>query len=137
MGLDRQWELAGDCVPVSHGTWRDWCSNSVPPAEYEGELLDFQGAFDMVRACRGFALTTKGYMGFVPSNSEEGDVIVLMPGGKVPYVLHPVPEVDNHNKVDSRSNGPRHYRVLGDAYIQGIMHGEAWDVNQLETIVLI
>ena len=76
-------------------------------------------------------------MGFVPSTYEDGDDIVLMPEGKVPYVLHPVPKVDNHNKVDSRSSGPRRYRFLGDAYSQGIMQGEAWNVNQLEAIVLI
>lgn len=59
---------------------------------------------------RMFIATRDGRISFVPKNSREGDVIAVLAGGRVPIVLRP--END-------------HYTVIGDAYIHGIMDGEA------------
>jgi hypothetical protein len=77
---------------------------------------------------RILAMTEKGYMGLVPENAVVGDQVVLLAGGKVPYVL----------RLESDENASsREYKFLGDAYIHGIMQGEAWDKNKVEPIVLI
>jgi hypothetical protein len=34
--------------------------------------------------------TSKGYVGRGPEQVVNGDLVVLMPGGKVPYVLRPI-----------------------------------------------
>jgi hypothetical protein len=58
--------------------------------------------------------TRSGYMGSGPFSTQKGDVVVIIAGGRVPFVLRPVgppPELK--------------YRLLGDTYVHGIMHGEA------------
>ncbi|KAJ4370725.1 hypothetical protein N0V83_005246 [Neocucurbitaria cava] len=92
-------------------------------------------AFNYVSAGRKFIVTKMGYMGFAPESCEKGDLIVLMPGGKVPYILRPASEADEIPFTDW-TPGNR-FTFLGDAYLQGIMHGEAYDEERLELIALV
>jgi len=55
-------------------------------------------------------LSSKGYVGLVPDHAKVGDVLVILRGGKFPYVL--------------RGNGDDTYGFVGDAYVHGIMYGE-------------
>jgi hypothetical protein len=59
---------------------------------------------------RMFMRTQNGRIGFVPRDSQEGDVIAVLSGCRVPMVLRP-------------RDG--YYIVVGDAYVHGIMDGEA------------
>jgi hypothetical protein len=59
---------------------------------------------------RSCIMTTQGYLGSVPNATEVGDVICILYGCKVPYVLRPV---------------DGHFFLVGDAYIHGIMDGQA------------
>ena len=70
----------------------------------------FHEAF--VRACldRRFFVTQGGYVGVGPKTIKDGDCIVVLFGGKVPYVL--------------RRSG-RRFRFIGDVYIPGLMEGQA------------
>ena len=72
----------------------------------------FHEAF--VRACndRRFFVTKKGYMGMAPESTKEGDLVAIIFGGKVPYIIR------------STENG---YRFIGDCYVPGLMKGEAVD----------
>jgi hypothetical protein len=119
--------------------------------------------------------TSKGYVGRGPEQVVNGDLVVLMPGGKVPYVLRPIhgatsaPEeestpivtAEQQEFLSSRASSPhssmrqfpnetedvlelpaiavavQHYTFLGDAYVHGIMDGEAWDEEQLKRIILV
>ncbi|KAH7126527.1 heterokaryon incompatibility protein-domain-containing protein [Dactylonectria estremocensis] len=69
-------------------------------------------------AARRFMRTKKGLMGFVPAESLPGDPVVVLAGGKVPYVLREQPGTCN-------SNSDVVYSFLGDAYVTGLMDGEA------------
>ncbi|KAH7161045.1 heterokaryon incompatibility protein-domain-containing protein [Dactylonectria macrodidyma] len=69
-------------------------------------------------AARRFMRTRTGLMGFVPAESLPGDPVVVLAGGKVPYVLRKQPNTDN-------SNSDVAYSFLGDAYVTGLMNGEA------------
>ncbi|TID14357.1 HET-domain-containing protein [Venturia nashicola] len=73
---------------------------------------------------RTFVQTEKEYMGLVSGKVERGDQIWLLKGSKVPVVLR---------KKDEKSE----YEVVGDAYVHGVMYGEAFDEEQCEQIVLI
>nr|POF25955.1 heterokaryon incompatibility protein 6, or allele [Quercus suber] len=64
---------------------------------------------------RVLAWTSDGRVGWVPQNSREGDVIVLLQGAPEPYV------------VRERAEGDGTCTLIGDAYIHGIMLGEAWE----------
>jgi len=70
----------------------------------------FHEAF--VRACvdRRFFVTRKGYIGIGPDTMNEGDVITILFGGRVPYLLQPV---------------GASYKFLGECYVPGLMGGEA------------
>lgn len=60
---------------------------------------------------RRFCTTNKGRLAFVPPDSRSGDLICIFYGGEVPYVLRP--------------SEPGVYTLIGECYVDGIMHGEA------------
>ncbi|XP_014558833.1 hypothetical protein COCVIDRAFT_62637, partial [Bipolaris victoriae FI3] len=55
-------------------------------------------------------ITKKGRLGISAMTVEEGDIVVLVSGVQMPFILRPT--------------GTR-YLVVGEAYIDGIMDGEA------------
>lgn len=59
---------------------------------------------------RSFAVTAKGHMTLVLGCSAEGDGIAVFLGVRAPFVVSP------------RGS---HYALIGDAYVEGIVHGEA------------
>ncbi|KAH6710905.1 heterokaryon incompatibility protein-domain-containing protein [Leptodontidium sp. MPI-SDFR-AT-0119] len=69
-------------------------------------------------------VTSTGLLGQVPSLAQEGDVIVIPTGSAVPFVLRP---------------RQAQYQLIGQAYIHGVMMGEALQFNHLfkEEIELI
>lgn len=102
----------------------------------------FHSSFCAVFAFRCFALTENGYIGWVPNESREGDNVVLLSGGKVPYVLRPVDHMaDTTSDIDFDTIGQppktRTFTFVGDAYIHGAMHGECYDMHKLERFRLI
>ncbi|RDW69796.1 hypothetical protein BP6252_08816 [Coleophoma cylindrospora] len=60
---------------------------------------------------RQFCKTARRYMGWVPGSARVDDVICLLEGGSVPFVL----------RRDPNSSA---YRLVGEAYIHGLMYGE-------------
>ncbi|KAI3318140.1 hypothetical protein HD806DRAFT_549483 [Xylariaceae sp. AK1471] len=59
-----------------------------------------------------FVVTEKGYVGVAPNLAQIGDVIAILKGGSVPFILR--------KSVESLGA----FRLVGDCYIHGIMHGE-------------
>ncbi|KAI1174684.1 heterokaryon incompatibility protein-domain-containing protein [Nemania sp. FL0916] len=57
------------------------------------------------------ALSTHGYVGLVPGDTQKDDVIVLLQNCSAPYILR-------------RRSGSESYELVGEAYIWGIMDGE-------------
>jgi hypothetical protein len=66
-------------------------------------------------------ITAKGYLASVPWTAKAGDVIAVLTGGTMPFVLRPV---------------GNYYRLVGHCYVHGIMNGEAFpdDQNELEWV---
>lgn len=54
--------------------------------------------------------TKGGYMGLGPKILQPGDVVCVLAGGEVPFILRP-----DHG----------YYRLVGECYLHGIMNGEA------------
>ncbi|KAL2682505.1 hypothetical protein Neosp_006957 [[Neocosmospora] mangrovei] len=65
---------------------------------------------DVARARRPFC-TSRGYIGIGPSGMKPGDGVYILAGAQVPYVLRP------------GTSGA--LRLVGEAYVDGIMNGEA------------
>ena len=59
---------------------------------------------------RSFITTKLGYMGLAPARSQIGDVVCVIKGGKVPFVL--------------RESPGGLYQFVGETYVHGIMDGE-------------
>ncbi|KAF7925774.1 uncharacterized protein EAE98_006999 [Botrytis deweyae] len=71
-------------------------------------------------AGRRFFRTKTGYIGVGPSGMKEGDQVCVLFGGKTPFILRRKdPEAKVHNK------SVEEWIFVGDAYVQGIMNGEA------------
>lgn len=68
-------------------------------------------------------LSEQGYVGLVPSHTEVGDVIVIIYGAIVPFIL--------------RDLGNGRCQFIGEAYVHGIMDGEYLEKHpQTETFIL-
>ena len=74
---------------------------------------------------RCLVTTKKNLIGVSLVETQEGDQIFVLPGGRVPMILRPVDEGK--------------YELVGDAYIHGIMHGEAYNYmpNTIQEISIV
>ncbi|KAF9696142.1 hypothetical protein EKO04_005792 [Ascochyta lentis] len=94
-----------------------WSSNSMSDfwEEYDQnpEVRNFGKLYGSVRVGRNFVITKNGRPAWCPRTCQKGDTIAVLAGGTVPFVLR---------KVENEK-----YRFIGDAYVQGIMDGEAVD----------
>ncbi|RYC60279.1 hypothetical protein CHU98_g5932 [Xylaria longipes] len=71
---------------------------------------------------RRLARCENGYLALVPATAEEGDGIVLVEGGVVPLVLR---------QDSSRDAGDNWCRLVGEAYVHGVMNGDAFRKDEL------
>jgi hypothetical protein len=69
---------------------------------------------------RSLCVTKRGYIGAVPPLARNGDIIYLIQGAQVPFVLRPVATTDP-GANESSSNS---FELVGEAYVHGIMDGE-------------
>ena len=74
---------------------------------------------------RKFCVTEKGQIGWVPIEAQQGDVICVFEGARLPYVLRRTADGDAHT-------------IIGHCFIHGIMFGEVIAGNEilLENIIL-
>lgn len=85
-------------------------------------LRSFDDAVGSAQTGRRFTITREKRMGLCQKDARKGDVVAVLTGGSVPFILRP--------------NGG-HYTLVGDAYIQGFMDGEAMPgLKDLEIIEL-
>lgn len=61
-------------------------------------------------------ISGKGFVGLAPESVEVGDIVCVFLGGKLPYILR------------ERADGK--FRLIGEAYVHGIMYGEAWEAKE-------
>lgn len=72
---------------------------------------------------RRIFLTSKGYYGVGHNLLEIGDKCLVIRGANVPFVIRKT------QSAQQISQDSRQYRLIGEAYIQGIMKGEVFDNN--------
>ena len=88
-----------------------------PPMQIDG--FDQRVVFGMGRR---MARTSRGYIGLVPARTQPGDSVWLLKGGNVPFVIRD-------------ESGTK--RFVGEAYIHGIMKGEAFNEGKCEDIEIV
>lgn len=79
-------------------------------------------------------------MDWVPESVQKEDSVVLLSGGKMPYILRTLREQTVgeglESGVDSSDDGASKiltFTFVGDAYIHGMMQGEYHDEEKLDT----
>jgi hypothetical protein len=129
--------LIGDLVMMEHPVQRA----SEVHEEYLDRLLSglvhdlsFSSLYESLCGMvpnQAFFVTRKGYIGIGPPNTRPGDQVWILCGGQVPFVLR---QVEQENPT---SNATSERTLVGDAYVHGIMDGEAVGENAEICTVLL
>jgi hypothetical protein len=90
--------------------------------EYKDMSTRYRSRMHEMRNKRPY-LSKEGYVGMGPVTSTVGDVIAVLLGARVPYVLRP--------------NGEGRFSFLGEAYCDGIMDGEMITKRSKQNFVLV
>lgn len=88
------------------------CSEKFTEAKFhhlEKEAKEFSLTLTNIQRGRRIGWTNGHYMGVFPGTTQHGDIVAVLLGSKLPYVLRP------HGKD---------YLLVGPAYVYGIMNGE-------------
>lgn len=92
------------------------CSEKLTEAKFhhlEKEAKEFSLTLTNIQRGRRIGWTDGHYMGVFPGSTQDGDVVAVLLGSKLPYVLRP----------HGNENG-NEYILVGPAYVYGIMNGE-------------
>ncbi len=88
--------------------------------ELREKMIGLISAGGMPANQRCFCTTEKGFFGLVPGKVEVGDEVAIFNGGHVPFVLR---------RFESGNGQELAYRLVGDGYFHGLMHGEALSLD--------
>ncbi|PYI05117.1 hypothetical protein BO78DRAFT_276464, partial [Aspergillus sclerotiicarbonarius CBS 121057] len=73
---------------------------------------------------RVFFATQKGYMGFGPPDMEQGDMVAVLLGSRMPFILRQMPLPDIGGGSEG-FHGKELCSVVGYCYVHGVKNGEA------------
>lgn len=86
------------------------------------------GLFLLAARHRRIIVTQKGYLGLGPMTTRPGDEVHIISGGRIPFVLRRSPDkrpTYSKRPEDATMADPVTYRLQGDAFVYGLMNGEA------------
>ena len=83
----------------------------------QSDLHAFALALRSTTENRQFIVTYKERVGLAPRSAQPGDMLALMPGTSVPFVLR---------KTGRMCDGQPTWYLVGDCYLDGVMYGELW-----------
>lgn len=132
----------------------------IDPRGFEGEVSmaessshdvqdssSYMANFQQVTTNRRFFVTENGRMGLAPLDSEPGDLVCLIVGSPVPFILRPCRrDIDTLSSLSSssthalepRTNQPEEYfLLLGECYCHGMMEGEELMPPLLRDLILM
>ena len=75
---------------------------------------------------KNFFISKEGYIGLGPIGIRVGDMICVLKGGSVPFILRRV----GTSLEDKTERGLVDCTLVGEAYVQGLMYGEAIQMEQ-------
>ena len=98
-----------------------------------GDMSRFCNSVVSICERRRLFITLNGYLGLGSDLVVEGDVICVLSGADLPFVLRPVlrrreTKDDDKNTEQLRPDEPPqidHYTLVGECYAEGLMNGEA------------
>ncbi|GAP92954.1 putative heterokaryon incompatibility protein [Rosellinia necatrix] len=75
-----------------------------------------------------FFISHNGYHGLCPSTAQEGDIVVLLDGANVPYLLRPTGKGTIENEMETQTE--EEFELVGECFVQGIMYGEFFEKQE-------
>lgn len=92
------------------------------------KAVDDEQGNNIVRTChsRQFLITEQGSLGLGPMTVEVGDLVCILLGSNLPFIL--------------RKQGNGEYHLVGESYARGLMDGEAMQGkgdNRFQMFILI
>ncbi|TLD09692.1 hypothetical protein PspLS_11381 [Pyricularia sp. CBS 133598] len=106
---------------VKNGRKR-WCSKENPRVAMI--LAMYIGGWRL-------AVTSKEWFGLVPPETEQGDVVALLVGAPVLHVLR------RESADGGLTKGQENWKLMGEAYVHGLMNGEGLKYGELRDISLL
>ncbi|KAI5459249.1 heterokaryon incompatibility protein-domain-containing protein [Mariannaea sp. PMI_226] len=111
------WEIH-DSMPMGDRTLGSFFSDTIPDDANEFDYSEAFNAAERTNMSRRLMFTDRGYIGWAPDNaygpgekqSRVGDLVCIVFGCSTPLVIRPK---------------DANYEVLGEAYVEGVMDGEA------------
>jgi hypothetical protein len=96
-----EWDFAG--------RFEAWLGRREDRADDEPYFRPFSDAAVIHCLNRSFIVTERGYLGLGRVSTKQGDIVCVLRGGNVPFIL--------------RRKGYGYYELVGEAYVHGIMDG--------------
>ena len=95
-------------------------SNTLSPSQTL-RRNEMNVALKSASGCRGLCWIRGARMGIVPAAAKVGDLVCVLLGGQVLYVLR---STDQYNL----------YEIVGECYIHGLMDGEAFEYGDAQAM---
>ncbi|KAB2581148.1 hypothetical protein DBV05_g146 [Lasiodiplodia theobromae] len=122
------------CIPA------DFLPAAPPATRLERFVAPLAAQMGQVLATRRVFVTEGGRTGVGPAEAAVGDVAAVLMGGEMPFLLREVPveeedgeegeegeeggEGEGEEEEGQKGRGPGMVRLVGEAYVHGVMHGE-------------
>ncbi|UNI24789.1 hypothetical protein JDV02_010513 [Purpureocillium takamizusanense] len=107
---------------------------ATPAAKPGGDAFKWSHEATLVTRYRRFGVTAGGRYVMGPEAMREGDAVVVLYGGRTPFVLRRVDDADEDEDEDDDGGGGGDgaWQLVGECYVHGIMNGEALQDPGLE-----
>ncbi|KAH9909287.1 HET-domain-containing protein [Xylariomycetidae sp. FL2044] len=111
---------------------RSWVNRALAVRDVwavEREYLPYLRRIFAACAHRRLLVTRKGYVGLAPWNAAVGDKVVILEGGRTPFLLRGNKGGNGTEEAEEKEEeeGGSRYGFVGECYVHGIMGGEAWE----------
>lgn len=117
-----EWLANGAAYLVRAEGGSDLIAPEIQELAQGGDAFKWSHEATLVSRYRKFAVTREGYYLIGPEEMEMGDAVVVLYGGKTPFVLR---------------QGDNGWRLLGECYVHGMMEGEALSEDGVDEVFVL
>jgi len=120
----------GGIYPVFRKTLLEFSTNGkslLRKKEDSEKLRTFISQWQITCGGRRFCTTENNRTGLIPQLACTGDVVCIIAGLQVPYILRP----------STRKTSTRAFELIGECYIDGIMEGEAMNKSAIKKLEIV
>lgn len=116
---DEGWVRARNSFEKAYDFWNELENFTQKERILNDEfLIKYLSMLRVFSGGRKYFVTERGYLGLGPQNTKRGDLVAVIFGLQVPFVL--------------RHRGDGKWRIVGETYVHGVMDGEMATTDQRE-----